>query len=232
MSDKVKWSYTAVNTLRECNRKYYFSNVLATHGRKNPLRRKAYELKNMQNITMWKGSVIDKFMETVIIPLINDKQDIDFDLLAQQAVALAKRQFEFSKMEIYNDASVSKGEVGSDFCILDIHAIGKEYNEEEIAEAYSIISEAVLRIPSIVMPDGQLLINFLKQSNVLAPNVNSWIVYIENAMVKPQIDLIAYKNWKPVVMDWKLSESYTSDYSSQLIICGITVYLKRVGENR
>ena len=78
------------------------------------------------------------------------------------------------------------------------------------------------------MPDGQLLISYLKQCNALTPNVNNWAVYVEKAMVKPQIDLIAYKNWKPVVMDWKLSTSYTSDYANQLIICGITVYLKRL----
>lgn len=228
MSEKVKWSYTAVNTLRECNRKYYFSNVLATHGRKNPLRRKAYELKSMQNLTMWRGSVVDKFMETTVIPLINEKEHLDFDSLAQQAVALAKRQFEYSRLEIYADPTTSKGEVGADFCILDIHAIGKEYTEEEIIEAYSTIHEAVLRLPQILMPDGQLLIEYLKKCNALTPNVNNWVVYVENAMVKPQIDLIAYKNWKPVVIDWKLSESYTSDYSNQLIICGITVYLKRL----
>ncbi len=228
MLEKVKWSYTAVNTLRECNRKYYFSNVLATHGRKNPLRRKAYELKNMQNLTMWKGSVIDKFMETVIIPLINEKQNLDFNSLAQQAVALAKRQFEYSKLKIYKEPFTTKAEVGSDFCILDIHENGKEYQEFEVEVAYSVIHDTILRIPSISMPDGQLLIEYLKQCNALTPNVTNWIVHVENAIVKPQIDLIAYKNWKPVVIDWKLSDSYTSDYSRQLIICGITVYLKRL----
>jgi hypothetical protein len=224
----VKWSYTAVNTLRQCNRKYYFSNVLATHGRKVPVRRKAYELKSMQNLTMWRGSVVDKFMETVVIPLINEKENLDFDALAAQAVALAKRQFQYSLLEIYTDPTTSKGEVGADFCILDIHAQGVEYKEEDITEAYNAIHQAIVGLQYISMPDGQLLINYLKQCNALTPNVNNWAVYIENAMVKPQIDLIALKNWKPVVIDWKLSASYTSDYANQLIICGITVYLKRL----
>lgn len=228
MSDKAKWSITAINMLRECNRKYYFSQVLATHGRKSALRRKAYELKSMQNLTMWKGSVIDKFMETSIIPMIRDKKTLDFEVLATQAVDLAKRQFEYSKQEVYSDAFISKSEAGADFCILDIHATGKEYSENEVAEAYSLIHETILNIPYIKMPDGQLLIDFLKQANALTPNVNNWIVYVEDAMVKPQIDLIAYHNWKPVIIDWKVSDSYTSDYSNQLIVCGITVYLKRL----
>ncbi len=228
MGEKVKWSNSAVNTLRECNRKYYFAHIMATHGRKNSLRRKAYELKSMQNLTMWKGSVLDKFMETILIPMIRDKHPLDFDSLADQALELSKRQFNYSKQEVYTDAFVSKADAGADFCILDIHALGKEYTESEISEAYSVIHSTVLNIPFIKMPDGQLLVNYLKKADALTPNVNNWIVYVEDAQVKPQIDLVAYQNWKPVVMDWKLSSSFTSDYSTQLVICGITVYLKRL----
>jgi len=228
MGDKVKWSNSAVNTLRECNRKYYFAHIMATHGRKNPLRRKAYELKSMQNLTMWKGSVLDKFMETILIPMIRDKQPLDFASLADQALELAKRQFNYSKQEVYTDACVSKTDAGADFCILDIHALGKEYTESEIFEAYGMIHSIVLNIPFIKMPDRQLLVDYLKKADALTPNVNNWIVHVEDAQVKPQIDLIVYQNWKPVIMDWKLSSSFTSDYSNQLLVCGLTVYLKRL----
>jgi hypothetical protein len=228
MADKVKYSNTANNLLHQCRRKFFFSQIMATHGRKNAMRRKAYELKSMQNLTMWKGSVVDKFIETVIIPRIRDKQALDFPKLADECVELAKNQFRYSKLEVYTDAAVSKNEAGADFCILDIHAMGKEHTETEIAEVYSTVHAAILGIPEIKMPNGQLLIDFLKQANALTPNINNWAVYIEDAMVKPQIDLLAYHNWKPVIMDWKVSDSYTSDYSTQLMICGITVYLKRL----
>ena len=81
------------------------------------------------------------------------------------------------------------------------------------------------------MPDGQTLLGFLKQCNALTPNVFTWKVEIEQAAVKPQIDLLAQYNWKPVVIDWKLSRSYLADYSRQLIICGLVVFLKRL-ENK
>src|SRR5690606_8008765 len=110
MENVTSWSYSAVNTLRQCNRKYYFSNILATHGRKNPMRRKAYELKKMQTLTMWKGSLVDKFMEKTIIPAIKAKQSLDFELLAQEAVELAQRQFLFSKAKGYSDAFLKKSD--------------------------------------------------------------------------------------------------------------------------
>jgi len=228
MAGKVKWSYTAINTLRECNRKYYFSQVLATFGRTIPLRRKVYELKSMQDILRWQGSVIDKFMEITIIPMITAKQPLDFDALALQAVELAKKQFDYSSLAVYTDPFVSKKEAGPEFCILDIHELGKSWTDQQIAEAYAVIAAAVQRLPEIQMPDGQPLMEFLKACNSLSPNVNNWKVDIEEAAVKPQIDLLAMHNWKPVVMDWKLSGSYTSDYHRQLVIIGLVVYLKRL----
>lgn len=228
MDDSVKYSYSGVNTLKLCNRKYYFSNLLANHGRKDALRRKAYELKSMQNLRMWQGSVVDKIMEKTIIPAIRDKHDLDFVLFSQQAIELAKRQFKYSSHQIYRDPTIRKSEVEDDFCILEVHELGKNYTEIELAETYATIGQAVLNIPSVMMPDGKFLIEFLKECNQLVPNVSNWMVRIERARLTPQIDLIAYHNWKPVVIDWKLSESYSSDYSRQLLLCGLTIYLKRL----
>ncbi len=228
MSGNVSWSYTTVNTLRQCNRKFYFASVLATHGRKVPLRRKAYELKSMQNLKMWAGSVVDKFMEMVIIPAISNKEELCFDLLAEKAVKMAEEQFRYSKYGFYKDPSQKKGDANTTFCILDIHEVKTPYTEDELATCYTTIRQAILNLPEIRMPDGTLLIEYLKAANSLTPNVNNWLVQIERALLKPQMDLLGMYNWKPVIMDWKLSASYTSDYSRQLIICGITVYLKRL----
>jgi hypothetical protein len=228
MSQTVSWSYTTVNTFRQCNRKFYFLDVLARHERKDLVRRKAYELKSMQNLKMWAGSVVDKFLEVTLIPKIRDKAELNFATLAAEAVALAKNQFEFSKNGLYKDGGLKKGEVGSQFCILDIHEVNAPYTESELAEAFDNIRQAIENFPQIRMPDGVLLIDFLNACNRLTPNVNNWLVYVEKARVKPQMDLLALHSWKPVVMDWKLSASFSSDYSRQLIISGITVFLKRL----
>ena len=231
MIKRVPWDNTAVNTLRECNRKYFFSQLLASKNRTNPLQRKVHELKKMQNLSMWQGSVVDKFMETVIIPKIQGKEVLDFESLAEEAVRLAKKQFDYSRLAVYTDPVAGKLETAIDFCILDIHNLGKSYDEKEISEAYSNIRAAILGLPEIRMPDRQTLLGFLQQCNVLTPNVYTWKVEIEQAIVKPQIDLLAQYNWKPVIMDWKLSRSYTADYARQLIICGVVVYLKRLDSN-
>lgn len=228
MSETVSWSYTTVNTLRQCNRKYFFYAVMATHGRKTASRRKAYELKQMQTLQMWQGSVVDKFMEKRLIPAITARQTLDFTAMAENAVAMAVKQFDFSLYKKYLDPALKKGDIDEEFCILDIHELSKPYEAGDIERCYGVIREAVLRIPTIHMPDGQPLVDYLKSMDHPRPNVMDWVIYLERAKVNPQMDLLGYQQWNPVVMDWKLSASYSSDYSRQLLICGITVYFKRL----
>jgi len=182
----------------------------------------------MQNLKMWAGSVVDKFMEVVIIPAIANKEDLFFEELAEKAVRIAEEQFRYSKFGFYKDPSQKKSDANTTFCILNIHEVKEPYGEEELAACYATIRQAILKLPEIRMPDGTLIIDYLKAANSLTPNVNNWLVQIEKARLKPQIDLLGMHNWKPVIIDWKLSASYVSDYSRQLIICGITVYLKRL----
>ncbi len=230
MSDRINWSYSTVGVLRQCSRKFYFGHILANYGKSNKLKRKAFELKQMQNLSMWQGSVVDKIMETIIIPAIANKDRLDFHLFAEEAAALADQRFAFSKKKSYQEEGVTKTVAGDDFCILNIHEIEEAYTDSEISHAYQNVRDVVINIPNILMPDNKtLLIDFLKEANSLYPNVSNRQVEIETANVKPQIDLVIYdKKWKPVVMDWKVSDSWTSDYSKQLVIIGIVIYLKRL----
>jgi hypothetical protein len=181
----------------------------------------------MNNLTMWRGSVVDKFLEKVIIPKISTQNELDIGRLAEDVVQFAQSQFRFSERRDYADAGLNKTEAGDLFCILDVHELGKVYSETELGEAYDDMRRAVQNIPRIVMPDGQLLVTFLKDSKSLLPNVTNRSADIESCHISPQIDLIAYHNYKPTVIDWKLSESFVSDYSRQLVICGIAIYLNR-----
>jgi len=228
----VSWSNTTVSFLRQCSRKYFFAQELAYHGRKGKdrLKCKATELKQMQNILMWTGSVVDKIIETKIIPAIIGKQDLDFNHYADMAVELALRRYKFSAEKKYLDPDLTKTEAGDEFCILDIHEVGGNWSEKMYSDALFKIRKAVLNIPKTLMPDGNsLLIDYLFSENKLLPNINNWSVTIEEALVKPQIDLLLFNiDWKPVIIDWKVSESWVSDYSKQLVIIGLVVFLKRL----
>lgn len=228
---QTKWSYTKSNTSRQCRRKFFFQYILQSRGMKNKLRRKAYELAKMKNIEMWQGSVVDKVMSEIVIPAISSKEELDFDTIANDAVELAEKQFQFSEHKLYRIGLSKKEREEEELepCILDIHELEKEYEEVKIFQAFEKIRTSLLNIPVTLMPDGKtLLLDYLRKSVPLIPNIMSWSFSIENIKVNPQIDLVGYNNYKPYVMDWKVSESLSSDYFNQLLVCGLTVYYKRL----
>ncbi|WP_286757170.1 PD-(D/E)XK nuclease family protein [Roseivirga sp. UBA838] len=231
----AKWSISTINSLRRCNRQYYFAHVAANHGRKNAFRREAYELKRMQNFLMWPGSVVDKFIETEIIPNIKNLDYSDFETLAEKAVQMAKEQYAFSKKRLFSNPDVRAGDHKQDFAILQMHKLNEEYSEDDTQVVYDKIYDAVRKFPDIVIPaNGTKLLDFLKEASWLLPNVMNWSFNVESSRVSPQIDLFLIHQNKPVIIDWKLSESFVSDYSRQLIICALSVmnwYKNRDGQN-
>ena len=99
---------------------------------------------------------------------IKDKLPLDFNVIADNAVALAKRQFKFSEQKLYKTKENSESKIGADYCILDIHDANVPYTEEALLKVYSSIWEIIMGIPSIIMPDGKmLLLEFLSKASFI-----------------------------------------------------------------
>lgn len=225
MSKKLEWSFSALSALRRCNRMYYFQYIVPSHHFTNSFRRKAHELKKSKNLLMWRGSVVDKIMEVEIMPKIKEKQNIDYKIIADIAVELAKRQFNFSEQKLYRLRENSESKVGAEYCILDIHEANVPCSEQALANVYSSIWEIITGIPKIEMPGGEnMLTEYLAKATFMAPNLRGWHFEFENLKISPQIDLFMFVENKAVVLEWKVSESDVSDYSRQLVISGITVF--------
>lgn len=230
---QINWSYSTINTLRKCERQFAFAKVVADHNFKNSLRRKAYELKQMKSLTMWTGSVVDYVMESRIVPLLKQKQRLNIATLADQAVSLAHDQFDFSKQQKYRDPNVTKSKAGEVYCIIQNHELGQPVAEADLQEAYDTIHQSILNLPLITMPNGnQSLLEYLHYAQVLIPNMMGWSFGVDSAKVSPQIDLVVYdQGFRPSIIDWKVSDSPTSDYARQLVVCGLALYNRRLANN-
>ena len=225
MNKKLEWSFSALSALRKCNRMYYFQYLAPSHHFTYPFRRKAHELKKSKNLLMWRGSIVDKIMEIEIMPKIKNKQIIDYNVVADTAIKMAKRQFNFSKQKLYRIKDNSESKVGTDYCILDIHEANVFYTEEELASVYSSIKDIITGIPRIEMPDRKVMLTeYLSKATFIVPNLRRWSFEFDNVKISPQLHLFMFVENKAVVLDWKVSESDVSDYSRQLVIGGITVF--------
>lgn len=221
----MEWNISKILALRQCHRKFYFAYELANFHFTYPVRRKAFELAQSKSLAMWQGSLIDMAFSKKIIPVYQQKQEPDFDTIASETVDIAKKQFEFSRRQFYREEGISKTVAGDDYLILDIHECGMPYNEQDVLEVYCTVRDIILQIPSLPDPQGGMTLHeYLSSSNYLRPDIQYWNYEFCGLKIKPQIDLVRFKSKSVHVIDWKVSESNTSDYSNQLYLAGIVAY--------
>lgn len=221
----MEWSVSKLATLRQCHRKFYFAQELADHHFTHPVRRKAFELSQSKSLRMWKGALIDHAFSNWVIPVYKDKKLPDFLEISERLVGLAKRQFAFSASRRYHEKGISKTKAGDDFAILDIHESGVPFYEEEVSEVYELIRKIILQIPFLPSPDpGQTLHEYLRAASYLRSNIQYWRYEFQGVTLNPQIDMVRYKDKSIQVIDWKVAESDSGDYSTQLFLAGIVAY--------
>ncbi len=85
----------------------------------------------------------------------------------------------------------------------------------------------IQQIPNYTSPEeGKTLHEYLVTSSYLQPDVKYWSYEFEGIKLNPQIDLLRHKGKSIHVIDWKVSDSNTSDYSKQLYLAGIVAFHK------
>ncbi|UYQ93802.1 PD-(D/E)XK nuclease family protein [Chitinophaga horti] len=221
----MEWSISKLSCLRQCHRKFFFAHELADYHFTHPIRRKAFELAQSKNLKMWQGSLIDYAFSDKLIAIYQRKQRPDFNALADEMLDIARRQFAFSEQQLYRDKGMTKSKAGEAFQVLDIHESGAPYTESDVETIYSTLRQIIIQIPEYPSPEmGKSLHEYLSSSNYLQPNINYWHYQFGEVRLKPQIDLVRYSGKSIHVIDWKVSDSYSSDYSNQLYLAGIVAY--------
>ncbi len=224
----IQWSLSAILTYRICPRNYFLSHVLAD-STGSALRKQAYWLRKSQNLEMWAGSVVDTVMNEEVILALKEERIPDFEAVVESALNLARKQFLFSKNHRYRRELESH--VGNEYQVLNIHELNEPFEQKDLQAVRDRIQQAILNIPRITMPDGTLLLEYLQSARWLTPNVRRSI-RIENGSVTPQIDLLGSHYGQVLAIDWKVSDSKTSDYSRQLQVIGTVLYRRRVEIDR
>jgi hypothetical protein len=222
----AKWSLSSTNTFRICQKKFFFSHVLAKNNKLSSLiEKQAYWLKKVVNLDMWAGNVVDTIMNEKVIPLFSAGEEPNFDEIEDYAIKLLRRQWDFSKEGKYK--SITEANAKEDYCVLDVNENNIPYTKEELGAVALRVKQSIQNISKIECPNGQLLTSLLRDAKWLSPNLNNRSVKIGNTNVAPQIDLLLSNAGFQYIIDWKVSDGKNSDYARQLGIIGMVIYRKR-----
>jgi len=209
----LKWSISAHNCFRRCQRQYYFSKIMAAHNAIDERRREAHILAQLKNLSEWRGNLADKGIEHFVIPALENGIQIDFEHATQQTIELAYRQLAFSKARKYREPGITKSDIGDEFCALSRHEYGQDFSSEELEALFLDIACCFENLEQ--QTD---FIEYLKQGKRYGTQ-KILSFYLDEVRIIAWLDLLFFREaGQLTIVDWKAGMSETSDYRPQLLV--------------
>ena len=214
----MRWSYSSHTALRRCQRLFALSRLVASHAARDPVRREAYILKQLQHVSAWQGSLVHRVLATEFIPAVRSRRTVDKAALSAAARRLAERQFAFSAAKRYRAPGATKNGAGADYCALFGHEFGVEIEPETPSRVFDAAAGCFENLMSQTEFLGQLRAGRDHAAEL------SLTFRLEDATIAATPDLIFRSGpGKLAVVDWKIGRSETSDYTTQLLIYALAV---------
>jgi len=214
----MNWSFTASKIFSQCPRKWYYSKIMASPTTKDPLKREAYLLKQLQTIYAWRGSLVDTVITKLIVPKIKHHTLPSESEVIGYAMQLAAKQIEFGKSGKYRLPNMKKSSAGDAYCAFYDVEYNGNVDETKIQQAIEDIKNSLKNL---------LRSDFLKyiarhSSQIIAQRRLTF--HFAGVRISSTPDLIVFfKNERPLIVDWKVHGFAYVEYRLQLGIYGIAL---------
>jgi len=206
----MKWSISAHNTFRRCQRQFFYGNIMASHNAKDPKRREAFILKQLKHLPVWRGILVHECLSNYFVPTVKGEL-VSQTELTNATLALLDQQFIFSKNRRYRTGS-SKTEHGSQYCALYEHEIGLSIEDKNVDKIKSEISQCF----DYLYSNMDFLIRLKNCENLTSEIFLPF--KIDSTTISAKLDLTFIDKTNLNIIDWKIGASDTSDYSNQLLV--------------
>lgn len=205
------WSNSAHNCFRRCQRQYFFQKIMAWHNSRDPDRLEAHLLKQLRSLDQWQGNVIHQGLEYFFAPSLKRRPLITCDELIQRTCSLAREQFRFSENRQYKQDGATKSGAGRTFLALREHEYGMPTSEANVEAVCDAIRQSYRFLYS-----QERFMSFLQSGHWYEPE-GLLNVSVNGVSISAKLDLaMGYGKTKLAIVDWKMGESRTADYSRQL----------------
>lgn len=139
----MRWSYSGSRSFRQCQRQWFFKNVVASAKAKDPFRKRAYLLSKLQSISAWRGAIVDHVISRAIIPNINRRSPIMLHHAKAWARDLFDKQLAYARRHPIADLALTVSREGDRFAALYPMEYEGELPEYEIERAWRDVETAL-----------------------------------------------------------------------------------------
>ena len=215
----MRWSYSGSRSFRQCQRQWFFKNIVASARTKDPFRKRAYLLGKLQSISAWRGTVVDQVISRAIIPNINRRSPIMLHDAKAWARDLFDKQLAYARRHPIADLALTVSREGDCFAALYPMEYEGELPEHEIVRAWCDVETALENL--FKMDDVKQI---LKSSEYVVAQRPLQYRLMDDVTVLAYPDAIAFRRGAPpVIIDWKVHAFGIHDAWLQLAIYAIAL---------
>ncbi len=215
----MRWSYSASRSFRQCQRQWFFKNVMASASAKDPFRKRAYLLSKLQSISAWRGRIVDDVISKTFIPNLNRGISFTLEDAKNRARDLFNRQLAYARRHPITALNLQVSKEGDDFAVFHVMEYEDELPEHEINRAWCEVETALVNLFSL--EDIRLI---LKSSDYIVSQRALQFTLMDDVTVIAYPDAIAFRgDAPPAVIDWKVHAFGTNDAWLQLAIYALTL---------
>ena len=214
----MKWSYSKSKTFRRCQRQWFYANCVANGVAKDPVRRSVYLLGKLQTIAGWRGSIVDRVIETDVIPSLRRRRP-DPDALVARARRLYDMQLATALEHPLRQPERTVKSWGDAYAAFHCIEYGEAPSKEQLDGTWNEIETALRNLCAM---EG--LLGRLSGASQLVAQRSLQFQRFDGVNVIAVPDLIAfYADEAPAIIDWKAQVGGTMDASKQLGIYSIAL---------
>jgi len=211
----MKWSISTSRVFNTCQRKWYFSQIAASHGKKDTFRRELFLLKQLRSVFAWRGSLVDLVIEKMIVPELKLHRIPSESQVLTYASELIQKQLDFGKTLRFREQDMTKTKAGDDYAAFyDLEYKGK-LNDDQIKTA---IDEIKTSLQNLLKSE---LLEEIRSANTYVIAQRTLNHRFEDTSIICTPDLITFFSDRgPMIVDWKVHAFGTTEYWLQLGIYG------------
>lgn len=215
----MRWSYSASRSFKQCQRQWFFKNIVSGPRAKDALRRRVYLLSKLQSVSAWRGKIVDEVISSSLIPGLNRRQNATLRSVKERARNLFDKQLKFALSHPIDNPQLQPSKEGENFALFYGMEYGPIPTDDDIARAWSDIESALTNLYQM-----EELRAILKEADYIIAQRALQFELMDGVTVLAYPDAIAFLKGKaPVIIDWKVHAFGQNDSWLQLALYAIAL---------
>jgi hypothetical protein len=215
----IEWSISKSKLFQKCQRKWYYYTLVASGTSNDPVRKQAHQLKQLQSISAWRGSIVDHVIQQYLIPEIKRHNLPAQETVLSYANEFIERQISFGRQKRHLDTNISKSTC-KDFCAFFDLEYGTCLDESKLE-----IAKQEVKISLQNLMNSKFIQTIAEENMYVITQRELGYSLDEGVQVSCTPDVIVFfKDKAPLIADWKVHVFGTTEAWLQLGIYAVALF--------